>query len=179
MARLNPDWAFDFLSVEFELRDVFEIQLQPLGHRRADHDGIVPSQLGKRLRKFLQPAVIRETPVIDGGIAAEVDFVASARRGLRHGKAGGLERDRFRRVSCARDPTIVQRLAPRCFEVTNASTDLLFLPVLLHQIVACQARLSGKNRDDFVRRLAAIKWFDQRLHDADRPVVSAGIAPRF
>ncbi len=53
MAGLNPDRAFYFLAIEFEFGNVFEIQFQPLGHCRADHDGVVPSELGQRLWKFL------------------------------------------------------------------------------------------------------------------------------
>ncbi len=55
---------------------------------------------------------------------------------------------------------------------------MLFLPVALHQIVACDAGLAGKDRNDFVRALPAIKRLDQRLNNTDRPVVSARIAPR-
>jgi len=32
MAGLNPDRAFDFLSLKFQLGNVFEIELQALGH---------------------------------------------------------------------------------------------------------------------------------------------------
>src|SRR5208282_4989078 len=53
MASLNPDGAFDFLAVEFQFDDVFRCQLQALGHRGTDHDGVVPGQLGQRLRTFL------------------------------------------------------------------------------------------------------------------------------
>ena len=76
VSRLNPDRAFNFLALELEFDNVFEGELQSLGHRGANHDRIVPGQLGQWLRKLLQPCVVREAAVVDGRIAAEVEFNA-------------------------------------------------------------------------------------------------------
>ena len=35
---------------------------------------IIPSELGNRLRQFLQPAVIRKAPVVNARIGAEQEF---------------------------------------------------------------------------------------------------------
>jgi hypothetical protein len=78
MSRLNPDRAGHFAASYFELNHVHAGEAFALGHLGADQDGIVPSQLRHRLRQFLQPAIVRELAVVDRGIAAEIDFEASA-----------------------------------------------------------------------------------------------------
>ena len=70
----------------------------------------------------------------------------------------------------------MQRLAPEGVEV---SASVLLLPVGLNEIMPCETGLARKNGDDFVRALAAIERLDERLNDADRSVVGAGIAPGF
>ena len=56
---------------------------------------------------------------------------------------------------------------------------MLFLPVSADQVVACGIRLAGKQRNEFDRALTGVKRRDQRLDDARRAVVSAGVAPGF
>ena len=74
MSGLNPDGAGDFLTVQFKFDDVFGFDVQALGHRGTDLDGVVPRELVHRLGKFLQPAVVGELSVVDGGVAADVEL---------------------------------------------------------------------------------------------------------
>ena len=74
MAGLNPDRAGDFLPVQLEFDHVFDFDLQPLRHLGTDEHGVVPGELGHRLGQFLQPAVVGELSVVDGGIAADVEL---------------------------------------------------------------------------------------------------------
>ena len=63
-------------------RDATVRQCQLLCRSRTHQRGVVPRQFRYRLRQFLQPAVIREAPVINRGIRPENKFEFSARRGL-------------------------------------------------------------------------------------------------
>ena len=74
MPSLDPDRRRDFFPVEFELDQVFGLDSHALGHGRAHQHWIVPGELVHRLGQFLQPAVVGETAVVDGGIAAEINF---------------------------------------------------------------------------------------------------------
>src|SRR5580704_5747393 len=74
MSCLNPDGSGDFLTVQFELDDVFGRDAETLRHRGAHLDGVVPSELRHRLGKFLQPAVVGELPVVDGRVASDVEL---------------------------------------------------------------------------------------------------------
>src|SRR5204862_7577325 len=48
--------------------DIVAADAESRRRRRAHESGVVPSQLGDRLGKFLQPAVVGETPVVDAGV---------------------------------------------------------------------------------------------------------------
>ena len=74
MSGLNPDGACDFLAVQFEFDNVFRCELQALRHFGTDLHGVVPGELGHRLGKFLQPAVVGELSIPDGGVAADVEL---------------------------------------------------------------------------------------------------------
>src|ERR1700690_1450895 len=76
MSGLNPDGACNLGSVEFERDHVHRLDAFARGHLRADLDGVVPRQLRERFWQFLQPAVVSELAVVDGGIAADVYFEA-------------------------------------------------------------------------------------------------------
>src|SRR2546429_10032773 len=55
---------------------------------------------------------------------------------------------------------------------------MLFLPIRLHDVVA--GRLcTCEQCSEFVMALSAIERGDQRLHNANRAVISASIAPGF
>ena len=56
---------------------------------------------------------------------------------------------------------------------------MLLLPVGLHDFVPAGIGLPGEHGNQFVRALTVVERRDQRLHDAYRAVVGAGIAPRF
>ena len=134
MSGLNPDRAGDFLAVQFEFDNVFDFDLQPLRHLGTDEDGVVPGELGHRLGQFLQPAVVGELSVVDGGIAAEVELDGAGVSNARAAEAPPPSRvNRFRSEGGAFDPSIVQRLAPELLEV---GAGVLLLPVGAHKVVA-------------------------------------------
>ena len=70
----------------------------------------------------------------------------------------------------------MQRLAPELLEV---GAGVLLLPVGANQIVPGRIGLTGKQRHKFDCALAVVKRRDQRLNDAGRAVVGAGVAPGF
>ena len=70
----------------------------------------------------------------------------------------------------------MQRLSPELFEVR---TGVLLLPVGADEIVTCGVGLAVEQGDKFERALAVIKGCDQRLDDASRAVIGAGVAPSF
>ena len=82
----------------------------------------------------------------------------------------------FGAIGSAGNPAVVQRLAP---EGVKVSASVLLLPVCLDEIASCEAGLSSQDGDDFMGALAAVERLNQRLNDADRAVVGAGIAPGF
>src|ERR1700733_2000138 len=179
MAGLNPDWARDFLSVhaisgQSQFDNVFHSDLQPLRHLRADEHGIVPDELVHRLGQFLQPAVVGELTIVDGGVGADVELDGAKV------VAGGLPApvpvcDCFSRKWTALDPSVVQRFTPELFEICAC---VLLLPVSADQIVSCGIRLARKQRDEFYSALATVERRDQRLNDADGSVASSPVTPR-
>ena len=100
-------------------------------------------------------------------------FVVGGRRGR---EARGLVRDLLRRERGAFNPAIVQRFPPEGVEV---GAGMLLLPVGLHDFVAAGIGLSGEHGHQFAGALAVVQRRDQRLHDAHRAVIGAGVAPGF
>ena len=74
MAYLNPDWGRYFLSVEFELDQIFGLDSHALSHCGPHQDRVVPGELVHGLGQLLQPAVVGELAVVDRGIAAEINL---------------------------------------------------------------------------------------------------------
>src|SRR5580658_6460944 len=93
MPGLNPDSALSFLPVEFEFDYVIHGEVKTLGHLGADLDGIVPGELRHRLGEFLEPAVVGELSVVDGGVAADVELDGGGVGGF------GSQRIPYRRFS--------------------------------------------------------------------------------
>src|SRR5271168_2405949 len=174
MSGLNPDWAGDLLSIQFQFDNVFHFNLEPLGHLGTDEHGVVPGELGHRLGQFLQPAVVGELSVVDRGIAADVEFDGVG-RGIPISyarKAYGSHGNRFRGISCSVYPAIVQGFAPELLEV---SAGVLLLPVGADKVVTRGVSLTGKKSDKLHCALAVVKRSNQRLNNADRAIVSASI----
>ena len=88
-----------------ELDDVAVTQAALVGQALGNPRGRVPGQLRERLRQLLQPAVVREAAVPDGGIGPEDDLESA---GLRRRRAlGGRRRcggcgSRLARRGCGR-----------------------------------------------------------------------------
>src|SRR5581483_8961932 len=167
--------AFHFLAVQLKFYDIFRGEMQAAGHLWAYLHRVVPGQLRHRLRKLLQPAVVGELSVPDGGIAADVELDGRV-SGRLPANVIVLCCHGFRLVSCALDPTIVQRLAPELFEVRAG---VLLLPVSAYQVVATRIRLAGERGDEFDRAFGVVQRGNQRLNNTDRSVESAGITPGF
>src|SRR5580704_3125509 len=159
MAGLNPNRAPNFLAIQFQLDNVIDLNLQPLRHLGTDEHGVVPSELGHRLGQFLQPAVVGELPVVDGGIAADVELDLSLTyRIYRRTKwiSSGVEviRKRFWGERRPLNPSIMQRFAPELLEI---GAGVLLLPIAARQIIASRVRLAGKERNEFQRALAVVQ----------------------
>src|SRR5258707_8834491 len=152
MAGLNPDRAGDFLSVQFEFDNVFDFDLEALRHLGADEHGVVPSELGHRLGEFLQPAVVGELSVVNGGVATDVELDGAGVRLRRLRSTRTFRRYGFWSECCSFNPAIVQRFAPESFKVPA----VLFLPIGTNQMVAVRVSLPGEKRDKFRCALAAI-----------------------
>ena len=147
MADLNPDRAGDLLAVQFEFDHVFGFDPQALRHRGTDQHGVVPGELVHRLGQFLQPAVVGELSVVDGGIAADVELDGvGVSAGVEREACAVLLADLLRRERRAFDPAVVQRLAPERVEV---GAGVLLLPVGLHEVVSGGVGLPGEQRDQF------------------------------
>ena len=74
MSGLNPDGALNLFAVQFEFDYVHRHDVETLGHLGADEHGVVPGELRHRFGEFLQPSVVGELSVVDGGIAADVEL---------------------------------------------------------------------------------------------------------
>ena len=74
LAWRNPDGRFHRLPVPAQFHHIAVVHPQLPGARGADQRGVVPGQLGERLGQFLQPAIVRETAIPDGGIGAQRRF---------------------------------------------------------------------------------------------------------
>ena len=74
MPRLHPNRAFNFFAVERNFNHVFDFEIFVLRRLGTDEYSVVPGELVHRLGQFLQPAVIRETAIVDGGVAAEIEL---------------------------------------------------------------------------------------------------------
>ena len=180
MSGLNPDGAGDFLAVEFEFDDVFGGDVEALRHRGTDLDGVVPGELVHRLGEFLQPAVVGELSVVDGGVAADVELDGV---GVSFGTADGAQSTVPLRGQRSSDANVVPSIHPSCSDLrqncSKSRAGVLLLPVGADEIVSGGVGLAGEQRDEFQRALAVIERSDQRLDDADGSVVGAGIAPGF
>ena len=172
---MDPNRNLGLSALKFEPDHIFRFEMKTVRHRRANKNGVVPGHLGERLRKFLQPAVVGESPVVNGRIAPEINFDAVI--GLVRGrKVSGLWCDLLRRVRCTRDPAIMKRLPPEKIEV---SARLLLLPISLNQIMPSDFGLSGQERNHLASALPAVEWLDERLDNTDGAVVSARVTPGF
>ena len=74
VARHNPDGRFHRLPVRAQLHHIAVGHAQLPGARGTDQRGVVPGQLGERLGQFLQPAIVGETAIPNGGIGAQDNF---------------------------------------------------------------------------------------------------------
>src|SRR5207302_6596633 len=85
VAGLRPKGRLDCSSLEFDFEHVLRvrlmivvifqlIQIHLLSHSRADHGHVVPGDAGERLGSLLQPAIVDEPAVVDGGIGTEDDL---------------------------------------------------------------------------------------------------------
>ena len=141
---LNPDGAGDFLAVQFEFDHVFGGDVETLRHRGTDLDGVIPGELVHRLGEFLQPAVVGELSVVDGGVAADVELDGvGVNRGKRRDPRRRIlySRETLRRKCRAFDPPIVQGLAPELLEVRAG---VLLLPIGAGEIVSGGVGLAGE-----------------------------------
>ena len=126
LSRHLPDGQLEFPPAGGHRDEVLVLETQRPGGGGTDQGGVVPGQLGHRVRQFLEPAVVGEATVVNRRGTPEDDFQIVA-RGERLGRvAGGPHRRRpilggdggniGRRCGAAVQQAVVQHLAPGDFE---------------------------------------------------------------
>ena len=175
MSRNHQHRRNDLAPVQFQF-DRFVLLHAELAHRVETHQrGVVPGHVRYLLGQLLQPADVRIAPVIERRVRKEFDLqrpVARRCRCIRCRRDSLGRRKSPRREGCILHPSIVQRLLPSLGEVA--------LDVCLrirHNGVIRRTRRIKQRLQDVMRRLAAIKRVDHRLHNRDRPIGCAGIGP--
>src|SRR5262249_24253637 len=129
----DPDWREQLAPLVLQLDDVIQrlavlaaaprnliTQSESFSRRGADLDGVTPCEFRQRLRQFLQPAVVREAPVVNRRVGAEDDFerVWILRRAGR-GRRGALNQSRrnlFRLECSVRRDAFPQHILPPLIE---------------------------------------------------------------
>src|SRR5262249_20734038 len=74
MAGRDPHRGSYSAAVMFDFDDVFLAETEALCGSGTDERNIIPDNFGKRFRQFLQPTIVRESAVIDGGIRPKHNF---------------------------------------------------------------------------------------------------------
>ena len=154
-------------------------QLQLARSGRTDERDIIPGELGHRLRELLQPAVVGETAVVDREVRTEDQLQTALGRRGRGELRRRLTRSRRQHLDVALrraargQESIVQGAAPGRFEVGAQAR----LPCLADEIVRRDVQTTRQGQQHFVHRARVVKRFDERLHDAQRAVEGAGVAP--
>ncbi len=140
------------------------------------HDGcVVPDDLGQRIGRFLEPAVVREPPVIRVGVGIEMDIEAAGTR-----FDGGItDRRQFRfhgrRGASLRDAGFQK---PAKFLVKIIALEKR-RPGPADDLFARRHRIAGQERQQLDRRFAAVKGKNERLDNARRSVPALGVSPAF
>src|SRR5262245_56436592 len=122
-------------------------QTEAHGHGGTDIGGVVPAQPAERFGELLEPTVVGETPVEDGGIRPndELSF-AAGRGGARRGVPVVSKADALFGQARAGHDTVVQSAAPRRFKVAAVWKTAL-APSGTHDIVGRPLRLSREERE--------------------------------
>ena len=124
---------------------------------RADHRGVVPSELGVGLGNFLQPAAIGEASVKNGRIGFENDFeIVGAGTGILRSRNVAAGSDGNCRERGTGQHAVVQRSFPVGF-VGFVFFSVLGLPVIANDVVRARVRVVAESGEDFVRRAAFVE----------------------
>src|SRR6185369_5612575 len=172
MTGLDPNCALGLASLVLDFDNVFPAQFERLCRVDADQHRVIPGDLNHRLRQFLEPSIVREASVEDGGIAPEHYFETASGLG-RLWDCTALGRHAPRGRSRAGNETVMQRLAPPAVKVAGVLT----LPIGLKQVVGDGFGISAEPDDEFILRLAAIQRRNQGLDKADGAIGGASVAP--
>ncbi len=141
---------------------------------RARRQHVVPDQLGERLGQFLQPGVVgataRPRSSGPGGTRRQ-----ALRRGRRGAAAGGSVARARRATRC---PATKPSRSIASQRGAKAARSLRALPMRLQQVrAACGA--ASVSSDRISAACGPRTAGDRRLHEADRAVDRAGVAPGF
>ncbi len=184
---LDEDRGFDGCISDGNRHHVARGDAERVGRRRSDDDRVVPGEPCDRIGKFLQPAVVRPTPVVDGIAAGEhqLDSVRTRLQVVRGGGDGGREgcgTDLRRLLGGGRalEQAVVQRRTPRRIESDRGvafTLDGVEGPT--DEIEAGGGVRSGDLGQQFNRRTPVEQRQDQRLADRVGAVPGPSIAPAF
>ena len=185
MARDDPCRGLHAAATEAELDDVgvraeaVALDGDPEAARglRSHEGGVVPGQLGERLRHLLKPAVVGVAPIVDRWVGPERDLQPRLHRPRRGpGPISDRHRRRGRRDGRqARDNPVVQRAAPRGLEI---APHRLRAPVFAEEVVPGPLGTRRERGQHLVGGLGRrIEGRDERLEKRHRPVDGARVAP--
>src|SRR5512146_2704662 len=153
MACLDPDGALGLATLVLDLDYILAANAKLLRRRNAQKNGISPSDLNHRLGQFLQPAVVGETPVVNGWVLAEQNFYAAA-GWLWRRKSASAGCDRFRRRRAIGDKTVMQHATPPRLVI---GAGVLRFPVIANDVVANSLGIAQKESEEFVIALSVIE----------------------
>src|SRR5690349_4544148 len=72
MSGLYPRGRPQRMTLVGQLKHVPRLHVQAVSRGRAQDGGVVPGEFGNRLGQFLEPPVVAEPSVVNGGIGTEV-----------------------------------------------------------------------------------------------------------
>ncbi|WP_293261834.1 hypothetical protein [Nannocystis sp.] len=174
----DPHRGDQVAAADGDAEQVAVLDAELAGGGDADVGGVVPRQLGHRVRGLLQPAVVGVAAVGQLGVEVEVDLeLAGVRLDLGEGadEAGdvaGARGDAGPRD--ALDHAVVQPAAPHAVGVHRPEDGA---PVALDQAVAVDLGVAGDPGQELERRLAVVQRGDERLDDRDGGVGGLEVAP--
>ena len=149
MPRLNEHRRAQRVVAVCQLQQVAVLDIQLMSIGGTDDGGVVPGELGDRLGQLLQPTVVGEATIIDGGIGPEDHFPLALQlpllRGM--GQVRGMDGRGLRRKRRLGDHAVMYRAAPPGLEIRAL---VLPRPISLDDVVGARLRAIGEDLQHLV-----------------------------
>ena len=176
LAGVDPDGAFELAAGEGDGDDVAVADASAGGEGGGEGDGVFPDELGERLGEFLEPGVVGDGAVPDGGVGADEEVEGIGRGGGRGRRGGRVEGDGFGGEGGAVNEAGAEGGFPARGEGGGVGAAL---PEGAEEVAAGVLLAVGEVGDQFVGGAAFVERLDGGLHEADGAVDRAGVAPSF